>query len=48
MPEALQLTLFAGEPDPLLDELKALPVDELSPLEAIAKLYELQRKAREQ
>jgi DNA mismatch repair protein MutS len=48
MPEALQLTLFAGEPDPLVDELKALPVDELSPLEAIAKLYELQRKAREQ
>jgi len=47
MPEALQLTLFAGEPDPLVDELKALPVDELSPLEAIAKLYELQRKARE-
>jgi DNA mismatch repair protein MutS len=48
MPEALQLTLFAGEPDPLVDELKALPVDELSPLEAIAKLYELQRTAREQ
>jgi DNA mismatch repair protein MutS len=47
MPPTLQLTLFAGEPDPLIEELKSLPVDELSPLEAIAKLYELQRRARE-
>ncbi|HKS69869.1 MAG TPA: DNA mismatch repair protein MutS, partial [Ktedonobacterales bacterium] len=47
MPPTLQLTLFAGEPDPVLEELKSLPVDELSPLEAIAKLYELQRRARE-
>ena len=47
MPPALQLTLFAAEPDPLLDELKDMAVDELTPLEAISKLYELQRKARE-
>jgi DNA mismatch repair protein MutS len=47
MPPTLQLTLFAGEPDPLIEELKSLPVDELSPLEAIAKLYELQKRARE-
>ncbi|HEV2405168.1 MAG TPA: DNA mismatch repair protein MutS, partial [Ktedonobacterales bacterium] len=47
MPPALQLTLFAAEPDPLVDELKALAVDELTPLEAISRLYELQRKARE-
>ncbi len=47
MPEALQLMLFAGEPDPLVEEIKALPIDELTPLEAISRLYELQRKARE-
>ena len=47
MPQALQLTLFAAEPDPLVEELKALAVDELTPLEALTPLYELQRKARE-
>jgi DNA mismatch repair protein MutS len=46
-PAAVQLTLFAAEPDPLIDELKALVVDELTPLEALTRLYELQRKARE-
>jgi DNA mismatch repair protein MutS len=47
-PQAVQLTLFSAEPDPILEELKALAVDELTPLEAIGRLYELQRKAREQ
>jgi DNA mismatch repair protein MutS len=47
MPQALQLTLFAAEPDPLLEELKVLAIDELTPLEAISRLYELQRRARE-
>jgi DNA mismatch repair protein MutS len=47
MPQALQLTLFAAEPDPLLEELKTLAIDELTPLEAISRLYELQRRARE-
>ena len=47
MPEALQLMLFAAEPDPLVEEIKALAIDELTPLEAISRLYELQRKARE-
>jgi len=47
MPQAMQLTLFAGEPDPLVDEIKAIAVDELTPLEAISVLYELQRKAQE-
>jgi DNA mismatch repair protein MutS len=47
MPEALQLMLFAGEPDPVVEEIKALSIDELTPLEAISRLYELQRKARE-
>jgi DNA mismatch repair protein MutS len=47
MPAALQLTLFAAEPDQLVEELKALAVDELTPLEALTRLYELQRKASE-
>ena len=46
-PQAVQLTLFSAEPDPLIEELKALPIDELTPLEAISRLYELQQKARE-
>ncbi|MBI4297078.1 MAG: DNA mismatch repair protein MutS [Chloroflexi bacterium] len=33
---------------PLLEELKGLEVDGLTPLEALTKLYELKRKAREQ
>ncbi|HEU5368896.1 MAG TPA: DNA mismatch repair protein MutS, partial [Ktedonobacterales bacterium] len=47
LPPALQLTLFANEPDPLMEELKALPIDEMTPLEAIGKLYELQQRARQ-
>ena len=47
LPPALQLTLFANEPDPLVEELKALPIDEMTPLEAIGKLYELQQHARQ-
>jgi DNA mismatch repair protein MutS len=47
VPAAMQLTLFSAEPDPLVEELKAIPVDELSPLEALTRLYELQRKAQE-
>jgi DNA mismatch repair protein MutS len=34
-------------PDPLLDELRTLPVDEMTPLEALGKLYELRKKARD-
>ncbi len=46
-PQVAQLTLFSAEPDPIIEELKALEIDELTPLEAIGRLYELQRKARE-
>jgi DNA mismatch repair protein MutS len=48
MPTALQLALFTAEPDPLVEELRALAVDELTPLEALTKLYELKRRVREQ
>jgi DNA mismatch repair protein MutS len=46
-PSALQMTLFAAEPNPLVEELKVLPVDEMTPLEALTRLYELRRRAQE-
>ncbi|GCF07057.1 DNA mismatch repair protein MutS [Dictyobacter arantiisoli] len=46
MPVAWQMTLLGSEPHPLVEELKALAIDELTPIEAISKLYELQQKAR--
>jgi hypothetical protein len=36
-----------GEKSPLLEELARLDVDSLSPLEAIIKLHELKKKAKE-
>jgi len=41
--EARQLPLFTIT-DPALEELKKLDVESLTPLEAIIKLYELQRQ----
>jgi len=46
MPAAWQMTLLAAEPHPLIEELKNLAIDELTPIEAISKLYELQQKAK--
>jgi DNA mismatch repair protein MutS len=46
MPSAWQMTLFAAEQHPLIEELKALSIDELTPIEAIGKLYELQKRAK--
>jgi DNA mismatch repair protein MutS len=45
-PMAMQMTLFAAEQHPVVEEIKSLVIDELTPIEAIGKLYELQRKAR--
>jgi DNA mismatch repair protein MutS len=45
-PTVMQMTLFAGEQNPLIEEIKQLAIDELTPIEAIGKLYELQQKAR--
>ncbi|MDI3339124.1 MAG: DNA mismatch repair protein MutS [Sphaerobacter sp.] len=42
--EAIQLTLF-GVPDPIVEDLRALDVESLSPLEALTTLYELRRRA---
>jgi DNA mismatch repair protein MutS len=48
MPVAWQMTLLAAEPHPLLEEIKSLAIDELTPIEAISKLYELQQRARKE
>ncbi|HLH60272.1 MAG TPA: DNA mismatch repair protein MutS [Ktedonobacteraceae bacterium] len=47
-PMAMQMTLFAAEQHPVVEELKSLVIDELTPIEAIGKLYELQKKAQGQ
>jgi DNA mismatch repair protein MutS len=41
-----QLPLL-GKKSPLLEEIEKLEIDSITPMEAINKLYELQRKARE-
>lgn len=42
-----QLPLFGAPPSPVLEELKGIAVEELTPLEAINRLYELKRLAEE-
>ncbi|MEO8970416.1 MAG: DNA mismatch repair protein MutS [Ktedonobacteraceae bacterium] len=48
MPASWQMTLFASEPHPLIEEIRSLAIDELTPIEAISKLYELQQKAKKE
>ncbi|HIE52476.1 MAG TPA: hypothetical protein EYP85_12015 [Armatimonadetes bacterium] len=43
---AMQLKLFEAEPDPLLEELKALDLNNLTPLQALNLLWEWQAKVR--
>jgi DNA mismatch repair protein MutS len=43
---ARQLPLL-GQPSPLFDELEKLDINSMTPLEALNKLYELQKKAKE-
>ncbi len=45
--EAAQQLAFFGQKPQLLEEIEKLDIDSLSPLEALTKLYELQKKARE-
>ena len=47
-PPPSQLGLFPGDqgPDPLVEELRDLPLDQLTPLQALNKLAELQARAR--
>ena len=44
----IQMSFMAPETDPLIDEIKELDVDSLSPLEALNKLYELKQRASEE
>jgi DNA mismatch repair protein MutS len=44
--EPAQLPLFDLEPHPVVKALQALQVDEMSPLEALTKLYELRKMAK--
>jgi DNA mismatch repair protein MutS len=45
--DAGQLALFGeATPDPVVDDLKALDLDALTPLEALNRLAELQRRAQ--
>ena len=46
IPAPQQLFLFADRPNPVIEELKQLDLDSLSPLEALMKLKELRDKAR--
>jgi len=43
-----QLALFGGAPDPLVEELRSIDVNALTPLDALNKLAELQRRAQAQ
>jgi DNA mismatch repair protein MutS len=45
--EAVQQISFFGQKPPVLDELEKLDINSITPLEALTKLYELQKKARE-
>lgn len=44
----VQLSFFQTDPDPVIKALRDLKVDEMSPLDAITRLYELKRLAQEQ
>jgi DNA mismatch repair protein MutS len=42
-----QLSLLPMEPNPVVEALKSIRVEEMSPLDAMTKLYELQRMAKQ-
>ncbi len=42
--DGLQLTLFAAGPSPIEEEIRKLDLEQMSPLEALKKLYELRGK----
>jgi DNA mismatch repair protein MutS len=46
-PAARQLSLFSTEPHPVIEALRQLDVNSLTPLEAISKLYEFQGQVEE-
>ncbi|MCE5199205.1 MAG: DNA mismatch repair protein MutS [Armatimonadota bacterium] len=42
--ETLQLTLFEGEKHPVIDEIEKLDIATMSPIEAMNKLYDIQKQ----
>ena len=44
---AKQFSFFDAPANPVVEAIKAIKIDELSPLEALTKLYELKRLATE-
>jgi len=46
--DALQLTLFSPKPNPIIEELKKLDLDNMTPIQALNKLYELKLKAEKE
>ena len=44
--QKLQMTLFEAEPDPIIEEIKAVDLATLSPIEALNLLYRWQREAK--
>ena len=46
-PHADQLALFAGAPDPIVEELRRVDLDHLTPIEALNRLADLKRLAEE-
>jgi len=47
-PESIMQISMFGQKSPLIEEIEKLEIDSLTPLEALTKLYELQKKAKEQ
>ena len=43
-PDSYQMGLFSGVNDAVIEELKALDLNTLTPIEALTKLYELKGK----
>jgi DNA mismatch repair protein MutS len=42
----MQMSFVTDDPHPVIEELRKLKVDEMSPIDAITRLYELQRRAQ--
>ncbi len=47
-PPSNQLALFAGASDPIVEEIRRLDLNAMTPLDALGKLAEMQRRVREE
>ena len=46
LPQEEELPMFASLKDEIIDALRAVNVDTMSPIEALGKLYELSQEAK--